>query len=957
MTTRSRQIRLPGLAETDDEGSAPPTESTSEPAKQSPPAVPSPSRAQERAAQPCELGPPLVRPTSLAGQTVYVIDANSLIFQVFHAIPEMTSPRGEPVNAVFGFVRDILYIAQEKEPNYLFCAFDMAGPTFRHELYADYKVHRTEMPDELVPQFPAIRRVLETLGVPILELEGFEADDILATLARVTEELGGECFLVTADKDCRQLITERVKVYNVRKNLIYDAAELAKEWGVAPGQVVDFQALVGDPVDHVPGVPLIGPKIARELLQKYGTLEGVLDHAHEVSGAKRKQNLIDSREQALLSRQLVRLDSQVPIEIDWARGRLGGFDRERALAIFAEYGFHRFGEQLKQLNVSEAPPTWQADYRLVNTPAAFDEFLAALRRQSCISIDTETTSAAATQADLVGFSFAWHPGEAYYLPVRAPVGEPRLDVDAVLAGLRPILEDPAVSKIGQNLKYEILVLRAAGIELKGLTFDSMVASYLLDAGERNHNLDELAQRYLNHATIRITELIGTGKDQKRMDEVPLAAIASYAGEDADVPLRLMPILAPRLSEQGLSSLFDDLELPLIDVLAEMEHNGIRVDVERLKELSDQYGERLARLEREIYELAGHPFNIGSTKQLQQVLFEEQKLPVISKGKTGPSTDVSVLEELAEHHPLPAKIIEYRQFAKLKNTYVDALPELINPRTGRVHASFQQAVAATGRLSSSDPNLQNIPIRTDDGRAIRSAFWPAHEGWSLLAADYSQIELRVLAHFSGDETLCAAFASDEDVHARVASQVYGVPLEEVTAEMRRTAKAVNFGVIYGQSPFGLAKALGIEQDVAATFISNYFDRHRGVEEFLRQILVECREKGYVNTILGRRRAIRGVRPDPGRQRNLSERTAINTVIQGSAADLIKLAMIAVHRRMSREGVHSKLLLQIHDELVFEVAPDEVERMKELVVAEMAGVRQLAVPLKVDVAVGRNWAEAE
>ncbi len=951
---------FPGLDETDPD----PVEAAADqpgpasPRSDVPLSPPGPTEVQSKPAREAAAAPP----TSLAGERVYVIDANSLIFQVFHAIPEMTSPKGEQVNAVFGFVRDILYLAQDKEPHYLFCAFDMAGPTFRHDLYADYKVHRAEMPEELVPQFPAIRRVLDALGIPILELDAYEADDILATLARVTEELGGECYLVTADKDCRQLITDHVKIYNVRKNLVYDAAELEKEWGVAPSQVVDFQALVGDAVDHVPGVPLIGPKLAKELLQKYGTLDSVLDHAGEVSGAKRKQNLIDSREQALLSRELVRLDAHVPIEIDWARGRLGGFDRERALAIFAEYGFHRFGEQLRQLNVVEEPRTWQADYRLVNTLELFESFLSELRRQTCISIDTETTGLSPTQAELVGLAFAWTPGVAYYLPVRAPVGEPHLDLGTVLAALRPILENPAVKKVGQDLKYDRLVLRCAGVDLKGLAFDTMVASYLLDAGERNHNLDELAQRFLNHTTTRISELIGAGKDQKRMDEVPLAAITSYACEEADVPLRLMPILAAKLREEELTGLFEQLELPLIDVLVELEHNGIRVDVGRLAELSRQYGERLIALEKEIYELAGHPFNIGSTRQLQQVLFEEQKLPVIVKVKTGPSTDASVLEELARQHPLPAKIIEYRQFAKLKNTYVDALPGLINPRTGRVHASFQQAVAATGRLSSSDPNLQNIPIRTEDGRAIRSAFWPDQEGWNLLAADYSQIELRVLAHFSHDETLCSAFACDEDIHARVASQVYGVPLADVTSEMRRTAKAVNFGVIYGQSPFGLAKTLGIDQDVAATFIENYFRRHPGVAEFLRSILVECRAKGYVTTILGRRRAIRGVRPDPGKlgagkQRNLSERTAINTVIQGSAADLIKLAMIAVYRRMTREELRSKMLLQIHDELLFEVAPDETEAMKRLVVEEMTGVEELAVPLKVDLAIGRNWAEAE
>jgi DNA polymerase-1 len=818
------------------------------------------------------------------------------------------------------------------------------------------------MPGELLPQFPAIRQAVEALGIPLLELPSFEADDILATVARMTDELGGECFLVTADKDCRQLITDRVKVYNVRKNQIYDAAALAADWGVRPDQVVDFQALVGDPVDHVPGVPLIGPKIARELLQKYETLDAVLDHAHEVAGAKRKQNLMEGREQALLSRQLVRLDAHAPILIDWNQGRVGGFDVARVKQLFAEFGFHRFAEQLPQLDIAQAPAAWDADYRTIDTPRAFQDFLLELKRQPRFSFDTETTDISPTRAQIVGYSFAWKPGEAYYLPVRAPEGENRLDPAETLAALRGVLEDPQIGKIGQNLKYDVLVLRAAGVELQGAQFDTMVASYLLDAGERNHNLDELAERYLNHANIKISELIGSGKQQKRMDEVPVATITAYAAEDADVPLRLAPILAEKLSANGLTELFETLELPLIEVLVELEHNGIRVDVERLGQLSRQYGERLTVLEAEVYELAGREFNIASPKQLQQVLFEEQKLPVLSKTKTGPSTDADVLEELSRLHPLPAKIIEYRQFAKLKNTYVDALPQLVNPRTGRVHASFNQSVAATGRLSSSDPNLQNIPIRTESGREIRSAFLPGHAGWQLLAADYSQIELRVLAHFSGDKTLCAAFAADEDIHALVASQVYGVPQAEIAGSMRRAAKAVNFGVIYGQSPFGLAKALNISQDEAARFINEYFARYPGVEEFLTKILADCRENGYVSTVLGRRRSIRGIRPDSigskgGHQRNLPERTAINTVIQGSAADLIKQAMIAIHRRLRRESLTAKMLLQIHDELIFEVPPEELDAVAKLVADEMAAAQRLAVPLKVDVKIGRNWAEVE
>ncbi len=682
---------------------------------------------------------------------------------------------------------------------------------------------------------------------------------------------------------------------------------------------------------------------------------------------------------------------------------------------------------------SRIPPTrvaWQADYQTIDTPEKLAALVAEMSRQPVISIDTETTSTSPRWAELVGYSFSWGEGQGYYLPVRAPAGAARLDPAEALAALRPVLENPAIRKIGQNLKYDLIVLRSAGkehagklpeekgtvpfssvdsgkgdspqrfsagIEVAGVEFDSMLASYLLDAGERNHNLDELAARYLNHSTTTIDELIGTGKQQKRMDEVPIPLITHYAAEDADVVWRLRPLLAKRLEEAKLDRLFLDVEIPLIDVLVELEHNGIKVDVPRLAELSRQYGEKLIALEQEIYDLAGRKFNIGSPKQLQEVLFDELKLPKLKKTKTGASTDADVLEELARVHPLPAKIIEYRQYAKLKGTYVDALPALVHPVTGRVHASFNQSVAATGRLSSSDPNLQNIPIRTEVGREIRSAFLPGHEGWRLVAADYSQIELRVLAHFSGDATLREAFARDEDIHARVASQVYNVPLGEVTSEMRRVAKAVNFGVIYGQSPFGLSKMLGIEKSEAAKFIQAYFAGYPGVSQFLERTIADCRRNGCVTTILGRRRLIRGMEggkasdsetpdeealasPSPLkgegrgegeelpltppststsviRQRTLAERTAINTVVQGSAADLIKLAMINIHRRLKSERLASRMLLQIHDELIFESPPDEIDRLIALVKAEMSGVLPLAVPLKVDVKTGLNWAECE
>jgi len=890
------------------------------------------------------------------GVTVYAVDAHSLIFQVFHALPEMTSPRGEAVGAVFGFSRDIMYLIEEKKPDYLFCAFDMSGPTFRHEMYDQYKIDRTEMPEELQPQIPKIRDVLESLGVPILESEGYEADDVLATLARICDEQQINCFIVTSDKDCRQLISEHVRLYNVRKNQVMDAAALEKDWGVRPDQVIDFQALVGDKTDNVPGIDLIGPKTATELLQKHDTLDAVLDAAPHMKKGKRQKNLMEGREKAMFSRDLVRLDRHVPIEIDWEAGRVGGIDTQRAAELFAQFGFRSLGEKIHAMEVARAPALWDADYRLINTPETLAELIEQMSAQEQIALDTETTHLLPRWARLVGLSFGWEPGVAYYVALQGPSGARTLDRQETLGALRPVLENASIRKIGQNLKYDQIVLRAAGVDLAGIAFDTMVASYLLDAGERNHGLDDLSKRFLNHPTIPIKELIGSGKNQQQMDEVPLEQITEYAGEDADVCVRLEPILAERLRAAELEQLNRNVELPLLEVLAEMEYTGIRVDTVRLAALSAKYTERLAELEQEIHALAGRAFNIASPKQLAEVLFDELKLPVVKRTKSGPSTDADVLARLATDHALPAKIVEHRQFAKLKGTYVDALPALVHPETKRVHASFNQVVTATGRLSSSDPNLQNIPVRTETGREIRSAFLP-REGWKLLAADYSQIELRVLAHFTGDAALCEAFEADQDIHARVASEVYGVSLADVTPEMRRTAKAVNFGVIYGQTPYGLSAALGIEKAAAAAFIESYFARYPDVDKFLTKTLAQCRENGYVRTILGRRRAIRGVRAGAGRQRNLPERTAINTVIQGSAADLIKLAMVSIFRRLEREQVPAKMLLQIHDELIFEVPSQHLDHLGDLVSAEMGGVLELRVPLKVDLKSGENWAACE
>ena len=904
----------------------------------------------------------------LEGKTVWVVDSHSLIFQVFHAIPEMTSPRGEPVAAVFGFTRDILYLLDEKKPDYLFCAFDLSGPTFRHEMFDDYKLQRSEMPVDLRPQILSIQRVLDAIGVPRLECEACEADDILATIARVTEQRGGECFLVTGDKDCRQLITERVKVFNIRKNIVFDAVALEAEWGIRPEQVIDFQALVGDSVDNIPGVPGVGPKTARDLLQKYGSLEQIFAHVDELPAGKRKQ-LVEGRDKAAMSRELVKLKCDVPVPIDWNSGRTALFQRSRALPLFQEFGFHSLAAKLSTLEAPAASEVARtpSHCRVIDNLAELPDLVRRLAGQREIGMDVQTAGLSPRSAEIVGFSFSWLEGDTYvshYLPVRAPQGEAHLDVAVTLSELKAVLEDGSIEKIGHDLKYDAVVLRSHGIRLTGMVFDSMLASYLLDAGERNHHLDELATRYLGQPGQKLSDLLGSGKMQRTIHQIPVLELVPCAAQGSELPLRLRPILLSKMEEAALTRLYSELEMPLVDVLAELEYSGIKVDVDLLTRLSQRYGERLDTLEHEIYSLAGRPFNIGSPKQLQEVLFTEQKLPVIKKTKTGASTDVEVLEELAKQHPLPAKIIEYRQYAKLKNTYVDALPQMVHADTGRVHATFNQVVAATGRLSCTDPNLQNIPIRHESGREIRAAFLPGEAGWKLLAGDYSQIELRVLAHFSGDESLRESFARDEDIHARVASQVYGVPLDAVTSAMRRVAKAVNFGVIYGQSPFGLAKTIDIEQSEAAEFIHAYFRQYRGVERFLEEILEACRRNGYVSTILGRRRSITGVRDrlaargaDASHQRNLSERTAINTVIQGSAADLIKLAMVHVRRRLDQERLSARMLLQIHDELIFEVPSEELSVVARLVADEMASAVPLSVPIKVDLKTGSNWADCE
>jgi DNA polymerase-1 len=947
-------------------------------------------------------GPPVASGSS---GSVILVDAHSLVFQSFHAIPAMIGPDGRPVNAFFGFTRDLFFMRDELKPDYLLCAFDLPEPTFRSTLYPDYKAHRAPPPDDLTSQLPRIQAVIAAMNLPVLTAAGFEADDVMATIAAVADQRGLNVLLATSDKDCRQLITDRVRLFNLRKRTEFGRDELLADWGVRPDQVVDFQALVGDSVDNVPGIPGVGPKTAAKLLQQYDTLDNLLAHVDELPKGKMKENIQAHSEKVLLSRKLVRLETNVPLAMDWDAWRIPDYDAGKLLPLFEEAGFRGFSNKMRQAMVgrpsqvapeaaSEGRPTtdlfgdvaepgpevtdyevgdfafgalaapaseWKYDnYTLVDTPAKFDKFLKALKKQKRFAIDLETTDLDPLKADPVGIAVTWEDGAAHYLAVRGPEGAKLLDPAETLKALKPILEDPKVAKVNQNIKYDQLVFRQQGVELTGVAGDPMVADYLLRSGERSHNLDDLAERFLSHTNISITELIGKkGKNQIRMDQVPTDKVCRYAGEDADVAWRLTGMLEAELEREKLKKLYDEVEVPLIDVLAEMEFNGIRLDVPFLNRLGEDMAKQLQTIEIEVHEIAGHEFNIASPKQLRVVLFDELKLPTQKRTATSgeASTDQETLEKLAALHALPRKITEHRQLAKLKGTYVDALPALVNPQTCRVHTSFNQTVAATGRLSSSDPNLQNIPARTEMGRQIRQAFIP-QDGWELLTADYSQVELRLLAHFSGDEVLKAAFSEEKDIHTMVAAEIFSVPEDKVNSEQRRVAKTVNFGVIYGMSGHGLATRLRISVKDASKFIDEYFERFPAVAKYQEKLLRKCATEKCVGTILGRRRKIEGVRERASYDGlNQPEREAVNMEIQGSAADLMKLAMLEAHRRLRDEKFKAKMLLTVHDELVFEAPPKEVKKLAAMVREAMSGAMTLSVPLAVDVAAGPNWLDVE
>ena len=885
-------------------------------------------------------------------QRIYLIDGSSYIYRAYYAIRQLSNSKGFATNAVMGFTNMLLKVVRDEKPDGVVVVFDAKGPTFRKDMYSEYKANREAMPEDLVPQVPIIKDVVRGFRIPALELAGFEADDIIATLADQCVAAGAEVVVVTGDKDLMQIVGPRVRLLDTMKDKVTGPEQVVERFGVEPARVLEVLGLAGDTSDNVPGVPGIGEKTASALIQEFGSIENLLANVDRVKGVKRQENLRTYTEQARLSRSLVGLGHDGPVAFDLAGAALSEPDNAALTAIFTEL---EFGRLLQEFSVQER--STGEGYRGVLTPADLYELVQRLEATEGFAFDTETTGLDATRVDLVGLSFAVQPGEAWYVPVAhhylgAPAQLPR---QLILDALGPLLEDPARPKTGQNVKYDALVLRRAGITLRGVAFDTMLASYLSRPGARSHSMDAQASDLLGHQCISYSEVTGTGRNKIGFAEVEIEKATVYAAEDADITLRLRRCLEPLLVETEQTALFRDVEMPLMEVLTEMEWAGVRVDPGVLAGLSEELADKLAALEEEIHALAGVAFNVASPKQLGEVLFETLKLPRGKKTKTGWSTDVEVLTRLAEEHPFAARVLEHRSLSKLKGTYTDALPKLIHADTGRIHTSFNQAVTATGRLSSSDPNLQNIPIRTEEGRRIREAFVPG-EGCVLMSADYSQVELRILAHVAGEKTLQAAFAVGEDIHSRTASEIFGVLPGLVSPDQRRSAKTINFGIIYGMSAFGLAKALNIGRKEAQVYIDGYFARYPGVRGYMERAVAEAQEKLYVTTLLGRRCAVPEINSKNPNIRGYAERNAINYPIQGSAADLIKVATVRVFRRLRAEGLAARLVLQVHDELVLDVPRAELDAVTALVREEMEGAAALSVPLVVDVGVGPNWREA-
>jgi DNA polymerase-1 len=893
-----------------------------------------------------------------------LFDGNALVHRAFHAIPPLTVSRtGEMVNAVQGFASTLLKVLSEIKPTHWAIAFDTPTPTFRHEKFEDYKAQRPKAPEELVSQIKRVHQLVDAFNIPTFEIDGYEADDVLGTLSHQAGQQNVDTLIVTGDNDMLQVVSPSTKVMSPRRGfsdtVIYDEAGVEEKYGISPGQLADFKALTGDPSDNIPGIPGIGDKTAVKLLRQFNSLEGIYTHIDEVTPEKLQALLRDHKAEVLRNKELATIVTEVPINLELDDCQVSAYDRQQVVELFRELGFAQLLSRLPE-EIEGAPtaaagkPISTKDYHIVDTEQALDKLITKLQAAKEFAVDLETSAKEVMACELVGISVSSTPGEAYYVPLghRGLSQISQLPMTKAITKLKPVLEDIKIPKIAQNGKFDMTVLAEFGIKLENLSFDTMIAAYLL--GEKSIGLKALAFNKLGVEMTPITDLIGKGAKQISMAMAPIEECAAYACADADITLRLKTMLDAELRKEGLWQLFSDVEMPLVPVLVAMERNGVAIDVELLRDMSSSLGKEMLRLEAEVYNSLGYRFNINSSQQLSRVLYEELKLPKPRKTKSGYSTEASALEELKGTHPIIEFVLQYRQLAKLKSTYTDALPALVNPKTGRLHTSFNQTGTTTGRLSSSEPNMQNIPVRGELGGKIRQAII-AEPGWQLLSADYSQIDLRVLAHISQDPELIATFLRDEDVHTATASLVFNVTPEKVTTDMRRVAKTVNFGVIYGMSDYGLEQATDFSREEAAQFISAYFEKYPRVREYIENTKSQARERGYVQTVMGRRRYIPETK-SPNRQvREAAERMAINMPVQGTSADIIKIAMVNLHREMEKRNLRTKMTLQVHDELLFEVPPEEIETMKELVAALMPQALKLSVPLKIDIKMGKNWAE--
>ncbi len=888
-------------------------------------------------------------------KTIYLIDGTAYIHRAFHAIRGLATSTGLPTNAAYGFARMLIKLIHNRQPAYAAMFFDSKGPTFRHEIYAKYKANRPPMPEEMAVQIPYIKAITEGFNIPIIEEKGYEADDLIGTYARIAENAGFFVIMVTGDKDFIQLITDNCIIWDPMKDIHIDRDSVRETHGIEPRQMVDVLGFAGDTADNIPGVPGVGQKTATNFLKIYPDMAALYERIDSLKSEKQREKLLAHKEQAFLSRDLAAIHTDVAVSHDLEDFKHRPEDAQKLGRLFQELEFRQLQKDYPAVTEEEAHV-----YQAVLDETALSELIEDLKKAGIFAIDTETTALDPMKAELVGISVALQEHQAYYIPC-AHVGggaDHQLDRRIVLDRLKSVLEDPKVYKIGQNIKYDWMVLRRCGVDLAGVMFDTMVASYLINPGKRVHNLDQIALDYLGHKMISYQEAVRDGDHTLDcFDQVAIDKATEYACEDADITLQAYNRFRPMLESAGLTPLFEKVEMPLIRVLMKMEEAGIRVDKERLREFSKDLAVQLEQTEAAIYAQAGEEFNINSSQQLGRILFDRLKLPVQkkTKKKTGYSTDVDVLTALSERHELPALILHHRSLAKLKSTYVDALFDLINPETGRIHTSYNQTVTATGRLSSSNPNLQNIPIRTEAGRDVRRAFIP-REGWSFVSLDYSQVELRLLAHYSDDRLLIESFQADEDVHTRTAAEVFHADTVSITAELRRQAKVINFGIIYGMGAYSLSKELGISRKMAQTIIDQYFSRYSGVKRFIDESIENARRTHQVSTELGRIRFLPDIDSQNSNVRAFAERTAVNTRIQGTAADLIKLAMIRADRFLTEQNLRSAMLLTVHDELVFEAPADELMTIQTGVKEIMETIWSFKVPLKVNVSVGNDWAQA-